>query len=183
MVICAIIGCSNWSDQDKVCFFSLPTIVRDKGDQMLAITTEWCCVWLRAISRQDLVGEKLKNTFICEKRFENSMLGQHVVLLKPVCYCYIYVCIGKPAYHMFKNDADWAPFLHHGHDKLGPGRNESHQERDRRAEARKRKKNMMHSLWMKWMFKNWMITACGIKKHTQCILVSWRSNFLMKRSS
>ena len=44
---------------------------------------------------------------------------------------------------MFKNDPDWAPFLHLGHDKLGPGRNESHQERDGRAEARKRKREEM----------------------------------------
>ena len=40
---------------------------------------------------------------------------------------------------MFKNDVDWAPSLHLGHDKLGP-RSESHQERDRRSEARKRKR-------------------------------------------
>ena len=60
-----------------------------------------------------------------------------------MCYCYIYVCIGKPAYHMFKNDPDWAPSLHLGNDKLGPGRNESHQERDGRAEARKRKREEM----------------------------------------
>ena len=45
-------------------FFSLPTIVRDKGDQMLSITTERCCAWLKAISREDLVGDKLKNTFM-----------------------------------------------------------------------------------------------------------------------
>ena len=81
MVICAIIGCSNRSDRDKVRFFSLPTVVRDKGNQMLTITTERRCAWLRAISRQDLVGEKLKNTFVCEEHFENSMLDQHVVLL------------------------------------------------------------------------------------------------------
>ena len=47
-------------------------------------------------------------------------------------------CIEKPAYHMFKNDVDWTPSLHLGHDKLGPGRSESHQERHRRVEARKR---------------------------------------------
>ena len=41
----------------------------------LPITTERCCTWLKAISRQDLVGEKLKNTFVCEKHFENNMLG------------------------------------------------------------------------------------------------------------
>ena len=64
---------------------------------------------------------------------------------------------------MFKNDADFAPSLHFDHDKLGPGRNKSHQERDRRTEEigeqkpeRERekkwsKKNVMHSLRMKWM--------------------------------
>ena len=75
MVICAIIGCSNRSDRDKVRYFSLPTIVRDKGDQMLSITTERCCAWLKAISREDLVGDKLKNTYVCEKHFVKSMLG------------------------------------------------------------------------------------------------------------
>ena len=77
MVICAIIGCSNRSNRDKVRFFSLPAIVRDKGDQMLSITTERRCAWLKAISRQDLVGEKLKNTFVCEKHFVTSMLGHY----------------------------------------------------------------------------------------------------------
>ena len=33
---------------------------------MLTITTERRCAWLRAISREDLVGDKLKNTFVCE---------------------------------------------------------------------------------------------------------------------
>ena len=69
MVICAIIGCSNRT-RDKVRFFSLPTIVRDKGDQMLTITTERRCAWLKAISREDLVGDKLKNTYVCEIHFE-----------------------------------------------------------------------------------------------------------------
>ena len=41
---------------------------------------------------------------------------------------------------MFKNNVDWAPSLHFSHDKLGPGRSESQQERDRRAETRKRKR-------------------------------------------
>ena len=31
MVVCAIIGCSNRTGRDKVRFFSLPTIVRNKG--------------------------------------------------------------------------------------------------------------------------------------------------------
>ena len=51
-------------------FFSLPTIVRDKGDQMLTITTERRCTWLKAISREDLVGDKLKNTYVYEIHFE-----------------------------------------------------------------------------------------------------------------
>ena len=33
---------------------------------------------------------------------------------------YVSYNIEKPAYHMFKNDVDWAPSLHLGHDKLGP---------------------------------------------------------------
>ena len=41
---------------------------------------------------------------------------------------------------MFKNDVDWAPSLHLGHNKLCPGRSEGHEERDRRAEARKRRR-------------------------------------------
>ena len=44
---------------------------------------------------------------------------------------------------MFKNDVDWAPSLHLGHDKLGPGRSESQQERDKRAETRKRRREEM----------------------------------------
>ena len=51
-------------------------------------------------------------------------------------------CIEKPAYHMFKSNVDWTPSLHLGHDKLGPGRSESHQERHRRVEARKRKREV-----------------------------------------
>ena len=54
-------------------FFSLPAILRDQGDQMLTITTERRCAWLRAISRENLVGDKLKNTFVCEIHFEKRM--------------------------------------------------------------------------------------------------------------
>ena len=49
-------------------FFSLPTIVHDKGDQMLNITTELRCAWLKAISQDDLVGTKLENVVVCEKQ-------------------------------------------------------------------------------------------------------------------
>ena len=40
------------------------------------ITTErGHCAWLKAISREHLVGDKLKNTYVCEKHFVKSMLG------------------------------------------------------------------------------------------------------------
>ena len=40
---------------------------------------------------------------------------------------------------MFKNDVDWSPILHLGHQKLAV-RSASHDERDKRAETRKRKR-------------------------------------------
>lgn len=90
---------------NKVQFFRLPTIVRDKGDQMLSIMTERRCVWLKAISRQDLVGEKLKNTFVCEKHFEKSMLDQHDCLCLKLCVTTVHLCIisvcDTEALHMF----------------------------------------------------------------------------------
>ena len=43
---------------------------------------------------------------------------------------------------MFKNDVDWAPTLHLGHQKFAK-RSESQDERDRRAETRKRKREEM----------------------------------------
>ena len=43
---------------------------------------------------------------------------------------------------MFKNDVDWAPTLHLGHQKFAK-KNESQDERDRRAETRKRKREEM----------------------------------------
>ena len=47
---------------------------------------------------------------------------------------------GKSAYHICKNDKDWAPSLHLGHDKLKSERSEDAQERDKRAGNRKRKR-------------------------------------------
>ena len=40
---------------------------------------------------------------------------------------------------MFKNDVDWSPILHLGHQKLAV-RSASHDERDKRVETRKRKR-------------------------------------------
>ena len=42
---------------------------------MLTITIERHCAWLKTISREDLVGDKLKNTFVCEIDFEKRMFG------------------------------------------------------------------------------------------------------------
>ena len=40
---------------------------------------------------------------------------------------------------MFKNDVDWAPTLHLGHQKFAK-RSANHDKRDKRAETRKRKR-------------------------------------------
>ena len=95
MVICAMIGCSNWSDRDDVRFFQLPKVVTDRGEQMLSLTTEQQLAWLRAISRNDITKEKLSNVFVCERHFVKR----------------------KPAYEMYKLDIDWSPSQHLGHDK------------------------------------------------------------------
>ena len=87
-------------------------------------------------------------------------------------YYHVFYLVAKPAYHMCKNDVDWAPSTpwsqqgvegaqcnahtlrlgplhtltslwplpHLGHNKLGPERSESVQERDQRAESRKRRR-------------------------------------------
>ena len=69
MVICAMIGCSNRSDRDKVHFFRLPKVVTDRGEQMLSLTIERQLAWLKAISRDDITKEKLSNVFVCERYF------------------------------------------------------------------------------------------------------------------
>jgi len=48
--------------------------------------------------------------------------------------------VGKPAYHMYKNNVDWAPSVNLGHNKLRTGKSESAQEWDKRAGRRKRKR-------------------------------------------
>jgi len=70
MVQCVILGCNNESGKDKVSFFSLPKVVHDGGEQMLTITTERRCAWLRAISRDDL--GSLDNVVVCERHFHEG---------------------------------------------------------------------------------------------------------------
>ena len=65
----AVIGYSSRSDRDKVYYYHLPTIVKHQGEQMLSITTKQCCAWLKAISRDDLTGDKLSIVFVYEEHF------------------------------------------------------------------------------------------------------------------
>ena len=140
MVQCAIIGCNNRSDnkkkrgRDKVSFFSLPKVVLDKGKQMRDITTERRCAWLKAISRADLVGKKLNSVRVCSRHFKK---GEYI---NTGTMFVLHSILGKPSYHMRKNDEDWAPSLHLGHEKLKSEKSMDIQERGKRAESRKRRR-------------------------------------------
>ena len=57
-----------------------------------------------------------------------------------LCYYHVFYLVAKPAYHMCKNDVDWAPSINLSYNKLGPERSESVQEWDQRAENRKRRR-------------------------------------------
>ena len=119
MVICAIIGCSNRSDRDKLHYYHLPAIVKHQREQMLSITTRQCCAWLKAISRDDLTGDKLSNVFVCEKCFVHGKrynnLGNDVYVLHLGNDVYVLHFTGKPAYHMYTFDVDWSPSVNLGH--------------------------------------------------------------------
>ena len=40
---------------------------------MRIITAERCCAWLKAISRADLVGDKVDQTVVCERHFKKAI--------------------------------------------------------------------------------------------------------------
>ena len=69
MVLCSIVGCSNRSGRDKASYRRLPAIIYHQGEQMLAISTERRRTWLAAISRADLIEDRLHNVYVCSRRF------------------------------------------------------------------------------------------------------------------
>lgn len=83
---------------------------------MLSLTMERQLAWLKAISRDDITKEKLSNVFVCaERHFVSGTVGRKVATYSTSIYI---LCLGKPAYEMYKFDVDWSPSQHLGHDKL-----------------------------------------------------------------
>ena len=71
MVLCAVVGCSNHSGQDKrghkkdckmVSFFRIPAIIRHADKRDLELSTKRRDGYLAAISRDDLTAEMLDNS-------------------------------------------------------------------------------------------------------------------------
>lgn len=67
MVGCAIYGCNNKSERDRISFHKLPAIRTNEGPQMLELTTERRRTWLSVISRDDL--KNLNNVYVCGNHF------------------------------------------------------------------------------------------------------------------
>lgn len=105
-MICAIIGCSNRSGRDKVRYFTLPAHVKHQGEQMDEITARRRRAWLKAISRDDLTEETLKNIVVCEKHFVKGWL-QFVLHFSRVRHSHIIydiaslICIDMTFYFVF----------------------------------------------------------------------------------
>ena len=98
MVLCAIVGCSNRSDDGSgISFYSIPTITDRYGEAELELRKRRRDGFLAAISREDLDMTALHKYKVCEKHFHS----------------------GKPAYLYNTTDPDWLPTLRLGHKEHG----------------------------------------------------------------
>jgi len=98
MVICAIVGCSNRSDDGSgISLYSIPTVTDRYGQAELELRKKRRDGFLAAISREDLDMTSLHKYKVCEKHFYS----------------------GKPAYLYNTTDPDWLPTLHLGHKEHG----------------------------------------------------------------
>ena len=94
MVLCAIVGCSNRSDDGSgLSFYSIPTITDRYGEAKLELCKKRRDGFLAAISREDLDMTALHKYKVCENHFHS----------------------GKPAYLYSTTNPDWLPTLHLGH--------------------------------------------------------------------
>ena len=73
MVICVVTGCSKGSDRDTgVSFYSIPAVIRDKGERELELSSRRKDDYLAAISREDLDVNNLHKYRICSRHFNSG---------------------------------------------------------------------------------------------------------------
>ena len=73
MVLCAIVGCSNRSNDGRgICFYSIPTITDRYGEAELELRKKWRDGFLVAISREDLDMTALHKYKVCEMHFHSG---------------------------------------------------------------------------------------------------------------
>ncbi|GFS02188.1 zinc finger protein 226 [Elysia marginata] len=100
-VTCCIIGCHNNGNDNKVGYFSIPTVVTREGPAVEALLKKRRAAWIKAINRKDLTEEVL------HKKRWYKVCGDHFVS-------------GKPSYGQFYDSPDWVPSLKLGYSKKSP---------------------------------------------------------------
>ena len=98
MVICAIVGCSNRSDDGSgLSFYGIPTVTDRYGKAELELCTKRRDGFLAAISREDLDMTMLHKYKVCEIHFHSC----------------------EPAYFYNTTASNWLPTLNLGHKEHG----------------------------------------------------------------
>ena len=98
MVICAIVGCSNRSDDGSgLSFYGIPTVTDRYGKAELELCTKRRDGFLAAISREDLDMTMLHKYKVCEMHFHSR----------------------EPAYLYNTTASNWLPTLNLGHKEHG----------------------------------------------------------------
>ena len=105
MVLCAVVGCSNRSedkkrrkkDGKKVSFFRIPAVIRHTDNRDLELSTRRRDGYLAVISRDDLTAEMMENS-------DYRVCSDHFVT-------------GEPAKLYKFTSPNWLPTLNLGHTK------------------------------------------------------------------
>ena len=91
MVLCIIGNCGSKSGRDSICFYSVPAIVTNQGEEFEELTRERRNLWISAIDCADLKTKNvLQNERVCSRHFVS----------------------GRPAANWERFNEDWVPTIH-----------------------------------------------------------------------
>uniref|UniRef100_A0A1X7VLC5 THAP-type domain-containing protein n=1 Tax=Amphimedon queenslandica TaxID=400682 RepID=A0A1X7VLC5_AMPQE len=74
VVICAMVGCGNWSDRDKAkSFFRLLSVLTNQGTKTKLLTQRRQKAWLFKINRADITPKQCYNISVCSDHFVSGV--------------------------------------------------------------------------------------------------------------
>lgn len=81
---CSVVDCGKRAERDEVRFFKIPKALKNRGEQLNALSKERRLRWVAALKRGDLSETFLNNARICAIHFVSGIYYYYLSFLQHI---------------------------------------------------------------------------------------------------